>query len=89
VILIVVIGSWLGIIALKLAFDVLRDYLDERPPRDPKPTKNETDDTEREVKRGIAAYRHMKKIEFGLHMMSKREVRIDRPRGAHRRLQVS
>ena len=80
-ILVVVIGSWLGIVAIAVAIDAGTAYLAERTP---KPVKDEL-----EVKKGIAAYRNRKRIESGLVMISQREVRVDRPRGAHRRLQVS
>lgn len=88
--LVFVIGVWLGIIALKLAFDMLRDYLNERPrtPKGPKWTRRIAK-FKQGVKKRIADNRNLKQIESGLHMMSKRDVRVDRPRGAHRRLQVS
>lgn len=79
-ILVVVIGAWLGIVAIAVAIDAGTAYLAEQ---SPKPVKNEP-----EVKKGLSAYRNRKKIETGLAMISQREVRVDRPRGAHRRLQV-
>lgn len=78
--LVVIIGASLIVVAVAVAIDVLRDDTPVRP-KETKP--------EREVKRGIVAHRNLKKIESGLHMISKREVRVDRPRGSHRRLQVS
>jgi hypothetical protein len=87
VILAVIIGITLVVIAIAVAIDVLTS-LPPKPPKEKK-TEDKHEITEQEVKRGIMAYRNRKRIEFGLEMMSKREVRVDRPRGAHRRLQVS
>lgn len=88
-ILVVVIGIWLGIIALKLVSDAVSDYLSERP-RPPKgPKKNRFAQFKQGVEKRIETHRNLKQIESGLIMISKREVRVDRPRGAHRRLQVS
>jgi hypothetical protein len=89
VILVVICGISLGVVALTVAIDAWTAYRAELPPKDPKPTKKVSAVEDKEVKKGITAYRNLKRIEFGLHMVSKREVRVDRPRGAHRRLQVS
>lgn len=80
-ILVVVIGIWLGVVAIAVAIDMGTDYLTEKPAK--------LVENEPEVKKGIAASRHLKKIESGLEKVSQREESVVRPRGAHRRLQVS
>jgi len=75
----VILGISLLIVAIAVAVDTMLGDVPSRP--------KETV-AKQEVK-GIKAWRNLKKIEDGLNMMSKREIRIDRPRGSHRRLQAS
>ncbi|QEQ93934.1 hypothetical protein SEA_KARDASHIAN_69 [Streptomyces phage Kardashian] len=69
-------------VAIAVAIDAGSAYLAER-------RKTCTKKFEAEVKRGISAYRNRKKIESGLAMISQRKESVVRPRGTHRRLQVS
>lgn len=78
--LVVIIAISLVVVAVAVAVDVLTDDTPARP----KPPKNKGETAKR-----LADWRNRKKIESGLHMISKREVRVDRPRGSHRRLQAS
>lgn len=90
-VLIGIVSIWLGLVVIAVIVDVMTTYFGERPVKEPKrkTAVKIASLGEKEVKRGIAAYRNLKKIELGLTRVNEREVRVDRPRGAHRRLQVS
>lgn len=87
-ILAVIVGIWVAVVALVVAFDAIQGYLSDQPAKAQKATPP-TELVEAEVKNGITAERHLKKIELGLSMMSKRKTTVVHPRGAHRRLQAT
>ncbi len=89
-ILVVVIGIWLGVVVIAVAIDAGTSYLAERSvePKQRKTTKTITERVSG-VKKEIEAYRNRKKLVTGLTMISEREESVVRPRGTHRRLQVS
>jgi hypothetical protein len=89
VIVAVVFGIWLFVVALAVAIDAGSGYLADRPEKEEKTDPETFTEDDPEVKKGIAAYRNFKMIELGLIKLDQREVRVDRPRGSHRKVQVS
>jgi hypothetical protein len=74
----------MGVVVITVGLDMSTSYLAERMTQPPKTTPSE-----QEVKSGITASRNLKKIELGLTIVNSRAVRVDRPRGAHRKTQAS